>query len=154
LSTISETICDWICYKLPKTELTEANLQQVRTHYVKQAASELFRRHCISMVIGDAVTEQALRDNEGFFDGSSATRDVVICYLQECADCESSFASTHLDDLLRLFSFANVFNWPEEHSRKPHPDAKVGQNNHALTMKDCLKMVITTLTSPVITQKM
>jgi hypothetical protein len=139
LSAITETICDRIRRKLPKGELMEATLQYVKTHYVEQAASETFHDHCIAVIIGEAVTEQAIRENTRFFDGSSASRDAIVGYLEECLACESSFStSSHLDDLLRLLSFTNVFHWPGQPARKPDSEVKVIQNHDAAPLKNTL----------------
>jgi hypothetical protein len=127
LSTIAETICERICQQLAKGDLSiEANLHHVRTHYVKQAASETLHGHCIAAIIGEAVTEQAIRENTGFWGGNSATRNTIVGYLEECLACESTFTTSgHLDDLIRLVSFTNVFNWPGQPLRKPDADSKV-----------------------------
>ncbi|OAP53778.1 hypothetical protein AYL99_12021 [Fonsecaea erecta] len=142
LSAIAETICDWVRDEVPENKLTEANLQHVKTHYVKQASSDLLHGFCISAIVGDTVTEQAIRENTGFFDGDSATQELLRSYLGECVDCETDFASKHLDDLLRLVSFANVFNWRHKASRKADLNAKRMLHSYLGTVEPLLTITL------------
>jgi hypothetical protein len=101
LSAITETIYDAIRKRFPMDETTQENIQYIGSHHVKQAVCETLHGYCIAAVIGEAVTEQSIREDTGVCDGSSATRDLIIGYLQECLactrNCDSSSAPATLD---------------------------------------------------------
>ena len=70
LSAITETIYDAIRKRFPMDETTQENIQYIGSHHVKQAVCETLHGYCIAAVVGEAATEQSIREDTGVFDGS------------------------------------------------------------------------------------